>query len=173
MVCRSKQNYESYKGKFEVTMLLNTLYLAVMLPIEKRSDLHIKSRPMLDWLDENNIFNKHGNEFNCDDIVRYLRNGLAHFNIKVNNDEEKNISEIVIFAKNQDDAPPKSCTELCDDPKCKPKQFNADQDGSICTFSFTVKQLKDFTFSVIDSVLKDLSSDTRGQMCNSCSVVVS
>lgn len=39
VVCRSKKNLEEYHGNFEVTMLLNTLYMAVMYPMEKRDVL--------------------------------------------------------------------------------------------------------------------------------------
>ena len=39
IVCRSAKNLEDYHGKFEVTMLLNTLYITVMQSIENRRNL--------------------------------------------------------------------------------------------------------------------------------------
>jgi len=35
MICRSCQNLKDYQGKDEVTMLLNTLYMTVIMSIEK------------------------------------------------------------------------------------------------------------------------------------------
>ena len=46
VICRSKQNLHNSTGGYEVTMLLNTLYLAVMHPIERRSRINIEPEPI-------------------------------------------------------------------------------------------------------------------------------
>lgn len=99
IICRSYQNLKDYRGKYEVTMLLNTLYMTVMKSIENRGFLDVKTRPLADWLKKNEIVNKQGNDYNCDDIIRYLRNGLAHFNLQVNGNEGQ-IENVRITAKN-------------------------------------------------------------------------
>lgn len=50
IICRSYQNLKDYRGKYEVTMLLNTLYMTVMKSIENRGFLDVKTRPLADWL---------------------------------------------------------------------------------------------------------------------------
>lgn len=164
LICRSAQNLKNYRGQFEVTMLLNTLYIAVLHPIEKRDALHIKAKPISKWLHENGVVKTHGNEFYPDDIVRYLRNGLAHLNIEVENNvqnSEKIIGSIKINAKNQ---PSKSlCKVRCSDPKCLPKQY-LEEGGSICTFAFSINQLKEFTDFVIKFALEVLPNE----ICKDC-----
>lgn len=150
IICRSYQNLEDYNGKYEVTMLLNTLYMTVIKSAENRSVLHVKPRPLVDWLEKNNIVDKQENDYNHDDIIRYLRNGLAHFNIQVNGDGEK-ITTVLITAKNLKKEP--ICKQPCEKPKCVPRQLN-EKKGSICTFSFSVDQLKKFTEFVIKNSLK-------------------
>lgn len=151
IICRSDQNFKDYKGKYEVTMLLNTLYMTVMQPVEKRRDLHVKSAPLATWLKENKIVDVHDNDYTSDDIVRYLRNGLAHFNIQVNEDGTE-ISTVRITANNLRKGP--ICKQPCKNPKCQPKQFK-DYKGSICTFDFSVVQLKEFAQKVINSSLEN------------------
>jgi len=111
----------------------------------------VKSSHFTKWLEENGIVDKHGNDYNLDDVVRYLRNGLAHFNIKVNGDEGK-IENVRITAKNLKERP--ICKQPCDNPRCVPRQFTKNN-GSICTFSFSVDQLVRFMKLVINDSLMD------------------
>ncbi|MCL2220504.1 MAG: HEPN family nuclease [Chitinispirillia bacterium] len=174
VVCRSKTNLHLYKGEFEVTMLLNTLYLTVIHLVEKRKGLRIKSKKMVNWLNERSIIDMHGNEFNTDEIVQYLRNGLAHFNIKIDDSaalsERAEITGISIFGINEDDKV--KCKSPCEIRKCKPRQYqtnncdnNSSDKNSICTFRFTVKKLEEFTLDVINSALEKLDKSACSQDC--------
>ncbi len=159
IVCRSAKNLEDYHGKFEVTMLLNTLYITVMQSIENRKNLHIKSSKISNWLLDNGIINNCGNEFNSDDYIRYLRNGLAHFNIQVEDKVEggsRIIDKVLISAKNQEAK--SMCKMTCEVPKCIPKQFKIENE-SICIFVFTTDQLRLFTLFMIEYVLQVLPND--------------
>ena len=151
-ICRTKYNlkqYEKSKQPFEFTMLLNSMYMAVMYPLENRSELHLKSTWVAQYLKDNGLVNLHGNNFNSDDILRYLRNGLAHYNIEVIDDSGE-ISRVKIIAKNLPDKA--KCDPPCENPKCIPVQYNQVNDA-ICTFEFTVEQLRVFTNFVIDLML--------------------
>ncbi len=163
VICRSKQNLCAYQGEFEITFLLNTLYLVVMYPLEHRKNLHVKPKQIVDKLEALNTVNKCGNELNPDDIVRYLRNGLAHFNLKVDNGNCKdgNIQQIEIWAKNLPDKP--KCKTPCEDPKCLPPQYN-ELNGAICKFIFSVSTLKQFTEYMIELLLNTLD----GSACKDC-----
>ena len=158
IICRSKTNLDNYHGEFEVTMLLNTLYMTVMYPIEKRREIHAKSSEISKWLTDHGIVDNCGNQHNCDDIVRYLRNGLAHYNISVTGDP---IKDIRIEAKN---LPVRAaCKEPCTATKCIPTPLK-EVNRSICTFNFTIKTLKEFTEFLIEHSLQQIPDD----ICNQC-----
>lgn len=163
VICRSKKTLNDYNGDFEVTMLLNTLYMVVMYPLEKRKDLHIKGKNIAKYLEAQNVLDTCGNEYKTDDIIRYLRNGLAHFNIKVTSDRGVmgQISDIKISAKNLKVKP--KCQNPCETLQCQPQQYQ-EKDGAICIFNFNVKLLRDFTNYMIDAVLKALADD----VCKGC-----
>ena len=139
VICRSKKNLVNYQGDFEVTMMLNSLYLSLMYILEKRRELYFKTTKMIPFLKENNIVNDYNNCFTSEDIARCLRNALAHFNVEIANDPYgKRIETIRLWSKN---LPTKECCkEPCASPKCIPIQYNANTTGSICTFVFSVSQ---------------------------------
>lgn len=167
VVCRSKKNLDAYRGDFEITMLLNTLYLAVMYPLEKRDCLHMKAKKIARYLQEHGIVSTCGNEFQSDDMIRYLRNGLAHFNIEVNSDaaQDKQIRNIKIWAQNLKPKP--RCKNPCERPQCIPHQYcekKDDVNNAICEFTFTIESLKAFTDFIIENVLNTLEDD----VCYNC-----
>ena len=161
VVCRTKRNLENYCGEFEVTMLINSLYLSLMYAIENRKDMGFRAKDICKFLDENNIVDKHGNSFNSDDILRYLRNSLAHFNIKTDS-LNGSISEIKFWGRNQEEKT--ICKEPCDNPQCIPKQFSSNENGEICTFIFSIEKLKEFTGFVMKYILKKSTSE----VCAKC-----
>ena len=161
VICRSRKNFINYSGEFEVTMLINTLYMTVMFILENRRNLHfIKSKKILGWLAENDIVDKCGNDFSSDDTARYLRNGLAHFNIKII--EENGIIQRIRFdAKNRVDKT--ICKNPCSNPKCISKKLK-EKDEAICIFDFSKEQLNEFTQFIVEEVLSNLPSD----ICKKC-----
>ena len=161
VICRTLTNLKNYCGDFEETLLINSLYMAVMFPFEKRQHLHVKTKRIVQYLDARNIVDRHGNDFSCDDVIRYLRNSLAHYNIEVENDLGY-ISRVRLWGKNP---PPKAlCKSPCEKPLCIPEQFQANENGEICTFDFSTSELREFTIFVIQSVLEILTDD----ICQSC-----
>ena len=171
VVCRSKKNMESYKGEFEVTMLLNTLYLTLMHLTEKRNTLHFKSSIVVTKLKDFCSIDTCENEFNGDDIMRYLRNALAHFNIRVSGDQNEKISTIQLWGINPKERP--ICKEPCANPLCIPKQFKersvissttGEHAKAVCIFTFSTDGLKEFTEQIISYALSILPKD----ICSSC-----
>lgn len=178
VACRSYANLKSYQGNFEVTMLLNTLYMTVIQPIEKRDILHIKSKTIESWLyDEAVRIEKYENIITSDEMVQFLRNGLAHFNILVDpegadDDPEKDsISRICIYAL---DLVPKKCKDCERLVKRKWKHGKLkDNENAICSFEFTVEQLRRFVDLVYKlqsesfSIRTDIDEDIK-KMCAKC-----
>lgn len=151
VICRSKKNMEDYHGEFEVTMLLNTLYMTVMYPMEKRGEIHVKSKTIVPYLTEHGLVDYCGNQFQKDDVLRYLRNSLAHFNVKVASDPYgKRIESIKLWGIN-------STEEVTE-------KYKENKAGAICEFRFTVEQLRDFTYFIIESVLNGLPDG----ICHDC-----
>ena len=162
IICRSKKNFRDYKGNFEVTMLLNNLYLSLMYILEKREELHFKSSKIIPVLKEKEIVDLHNNDFTNDDIARYLRNALAHFNIEISNDPYGNkIEQIRLWSKNC--FVNKKCKDPCSNPKCIPIKYNSDKNGEICTFVFTVKQLKEYV-----EVVTNIALENPSLFCETC-----
>lgn len=162
IICRSCINLSHYCGEFEETLLINTLYMAVMFPIEKRSEYHIPmAKEVAKYLEGNGNVDLHGNQFSSDDIIRWLRNALAHYNIRVEYARNK-ISSIRLWAINRESKtickqPP------CKEPKCIPPQYKEDH-GEICTFTFTMAELREFTYFVVGRALNRLPDD----ICLNC-----
>lgn len=178
VACRSYANLKSYQGNFEVTMLLNTLYMTVIQPIEKRDILHIKSKTIESWLNDEAVrIEKYENIITSDEMVQFLRNGLAHFNILVDpegadNDPEKDsISRICIYAL---DRVPKKCKD-CE--RLVKRNWNHGKlkgnENVICSFEFTVEQLRRFVDLVYKlqsksfSIRTDIDEDIK-KMCAKC-----
>lgn len=153
-ICRSRENLKKYSGEFEVTMLLNTLYMSLMFVLEKRRMLNLKTAKVISFLKENGIADVHNNNFTNDDIARYLRNALAHFNIDVAPDPyNKRIEQIKLWGQNEPNKP--RCKEPCAQPRCLPQQYIANAEGEICSFTFSVEQLRKFVDLVTDAVSID------------------
>ena len=151
VICRSQKNLEHYQGDFEVTMLLNTLYFSLMFILEKRQLLNLKVTKVVPFLVDNNIVDTYNNPFNKDDIARYLRNALAHFNIKVSSDPyNKRIEQIVLWGKNEPNKP--RCANPCSQPQCLAEQFKESAEGAICSFKFSINQLRQFVNLVAEVV---------------------
>lgn len=165
IICRSKMIFESYNGDFEVTALLNRLYLSLMQVIEKRKKLDFSPKELVSYLKKEKIVDVHGNEFNDDDIARYLRNALAHYNIEVTDDPYwQKIEQIRLWGINIEDYI--KCKEPCSNPKCKPKQYKFDENDkhkAICTFTFTVPQLQKCVDVVTDKMLNN-----NEDICKNC-----
>ncbi len=155
VIKRSKINLENYKGDYEVTMLLNTLYMTLLHAIELRTKLHVKSKLLVKYLKDEEIVDMCENNFDSDEIIRNLRNGLAHLNIRTNSKDEKTITGIIISSKNNTITT--KCKE-CGNKNSLNKNYNEDDDGYICNFKFSIEQLRELTYLVIDSVLKDNES---------------
>lgn len=178
VACRSYANLKSYQGNFEVTMLLNTLYMTVIQPIEKRDILHIKSKTIESWLSDEAVrIEKYGNDITSDEMVRFLRNGLAHFNILIDPEgadgdpEKDSISRICIYALDQ-------VPERCKDCECLVKREwkhgkLKNNENVICSFEFTVEQLRRFVDWVYELQSKSFSKRTdidedMKKMCAKC-----
>lgn len=131
-------------------MLLNTLYLSLIFVLEKRQTLNFKTSKAIPFLKENGIVDVHNNCFNNDDIARYLRNALAHFNIDIAPDPyNKRIERIKLWGQNEPNKP--RCKEPCAQPRCLPHQYITNEEGAICSFTFSVQQLRQFVDLVTNS----------------------
>jgi hypothetical protein len=123
----------------------------------------------VDELEKIQVVNKHGNKFGCDEVVRYLRNGLAHLNIIVepSDGSEGEITKVIIYAKEQT-----ACNnDPCANPKClKLKQGCIDPNidiKSICTFTFPIKpdnELRKF----VDFFVKHALQCLGDEICTDC-----
>lgn len=163
IACRTKINLGNYSGEFETTNLLNTLLFALVYPIEHRRDMHIKPRKFAEYLRSQDIVDCCGNEFNDDDILRYLRNAIAHQNIYVSNDAYgKKIESIRLHAQNLPNKP--ACKNPCDSPNCYPRRYNENDYGAICVFLFSPNQLRDITEMMLNYILETLDESS----CESC-----
>ena len=153
VVCRSKYNLQNYRGEFEITMLINSLYLTVMHCIETKKIRQNSADKVVQWLRENNIISDGGNEFRNMKILRNLRNGLAHFNLKVPDPPKKDIDTIKIWVRPWSKA-----------DKSYQKFNDGEIENAICVFTFSANQLKSFTKYVIDLVLESLDD----KVCRDC-----
>lgn len=161
-ICRTVKNLHDYSGEFEITNLVVSLYFTVMRPIEKRGteqSVHIKSRHVVRYLEEQGILCKCGNEFSNDDIVRCLRNGLAHSHLKINSNasEENKIDRVLIWAINStlEDA----------------EQYNeVDIEGAkgICKFEFKISEDKNQLKEFAEFMFAEAQKKIPDGLCRDC-----
>lgn len=168
IVCRSKNNLENYDREFEFTELLNTLYFAVMYACEKRIDMHVKSAKVAAHLRENKLVDECGNRFEPDQMVRYLRNSLAHFNMEVASDPYGNLETVCLWGINASNYA--KCSQPCSQLRCIPEQFkekeiqvSAGNVKAICIFKFSVEELHEFVAFIYELVI---GNDTMCAECN-------
>lgn len=148
-VCRSAYISKSYTGPYDVTMWLNTMYLAVMQNLEKTAGSGLKSTPFKEMLLDMQstgdcVINQFGNNFDVDSLKRCLRNGMAHFNI-LTLTENGDTSKIVIYA-----------LKATNDGREHGTLFDGTNtiENVICSFEFTIAGIKRVAEYVISSVLQ-------------------
>lgn len=164
IICRTRSNLNHYRGSFEETMLINSLYIAVMFPLETRQKNGLaKAKKIAKYLKDHNLVDVHNNIFNADDIIRCLRKALAHYNVKIEN-ESHMISSIKLWSINRPNKPICKTECIWIPPRCLPTQYNANADGEICTFVFSMPELRSFTYYVIDQALSIASKS----ICSDC-----
>lgn len=104
LIERTRENYYSYTGNYEVTDLINSSLGLFVFPeqkfFEKISDDFV-SPELFDEL-KSNTENKYGEENNLKNICNHIRNGIAHFHLEFEA-KDNEISKIII-----NDKPPKS-----------------------------------------------------------------
>lgn len=164
IICRSRKNLEDYSGDFEVTMLLNTLYIAVMYPFEKRSDLHLKSKKIIPKLENIWHVKCFDNSFSTDDKIRYFRNALAHYSMEVAKEPcGEKIETIRLWGINAQKKSRRK--EQCDNPRSISKKYNTGDNGHIIEYTFSVDELRKFTDEVLNYMLDDVLPD---DICKNC-----
>lgn len=135
------------------------MYLAVMQNLEKTEGSGLKSTRLERMLSDMEkagecSIKRFDGSCDADSLKRYLRNGLAHFNI-LSLTENGDISKIVIYALKADN---------------DRRQYGTLPDGentienAICSFEFTIAGIKRVAEYVISSVLQ---AKTIPQ-CESC-----
>ncbi len=93
--CRTNTIIQRYSGEFDATLLLNCLLGMLVVPFEKNNhkfkvqELTGEITTMFTRLKEANCYDSFGNNYNDYDIIRYLRNTIAHFNVEFYSDEGK------------------------------------------------------------------------------------
>lgn len=152
VICRSRKNLQDYKGEFETTMLINSLYLTVMYCIETKKVPHKANSKIIEWLSQNDIINDGGNKFKREALLRQLRNGLAHFNLKTYAPEGTiNTIKIWVGRWTKKDN--------------RYQEFNDEEiTKAICVFTFSVDQLRTFTEYVTNIVLENIDYG----ICSNC-----
>lgn len=126
---RTKHLIESYKGEYEVTLLVNCCLGLLVVPKEK----HFNKIPDEEIPIKTGIWglNRESITVKCDQcgyslrhVIRRIRNGICHFNIKSIPDEHKNITSL----------------EICD--------------GKDFSVTLSIAQLQELALSLTDHVYK-------------------
>lgn len=163
-VCRSDKIRKEYSGDYGVTMLLNTMYLAVMQQLEKPEDSGITASGLIPKIREFGCeIDMYENEFCAKRIMKCLRNGLAHFNIIVMPDPYGKIEHIIIYAQKHDKEKCKTGSFTC---MAYDTKKSVTIENIICLFNFTVEALKKTTDYIIDKVL-----ERESEQCLRCDIM--
>jgi len=181
-VCRSKLIYDDYikeGGEFEVTMLLNTTLLTVVLPFDKtiRNKSSVLDRDKIgQWIEENGIFI--GENGNC--VGKHIKNSSCEQCKSLGQDNGKLgqcIEETGICIKIEMDDIKKNFRKNCVDYirnglahgniETKPTDSEISHviiTQSKCTLAFSIEKLEALMKLIVDMVLKDAPKD----ICDDC-----
>lgn len=101
---RTKANLENYEGDYEVTQMLNSAVGLIMIPQQCLS----KQLPNID-IDDSGVFgiykkdiSRSNGGYSIKNILRHLRNGIAHGHIAQNTVQNCRVETIRIQDKNDD-----------------------------------------------------------------------
>jgi len=159
-VCRSNYLRNIYCGNFGVTMLLNTMYLAVMQQLERIDGSGLKSKEIAEKLKEYGCSIQYCTDErpakDHEEVCRSLRNGLAHFNIFISPDPYDNIDSVVIYGMKEE-----AKEELRKEQDDKKRRLKA-KENYLYMFEFPIKSLERFTDYIIDRILMD------SEVCKNC-----
>lgn len=174
-ICRSIFCLNNYRGKYKVTLAINTMYLIVMNYNERKEGI-IKNEAMrrdiekdiVNWLNKRGIIITHDstdqksvpNLFSDKEVITNLRNGLAHLHIRVIGEPTKKIEQVKIWVT------PWS--------KKDKKQYSTFDDGAaeiedaMCIFAFSPKELKAFINFFANILLENIHVDPNKCDCKAC-----
>lgn len=174
-ICRSVSCLKHYRGKYDVTLAINTMYLIIVNYVERKDEI-IKNAvtqkeidvSIVTWLKDRDLIITHDctdekakpNEFDEKKVVKNLRNGLAHLHIKVIGEPNKCIEQVRIWV------PP---YYECDKKKYKVFDDNScGITGAMCIFCFTPKELKQFIYHSANTIMDRIPYDCTGCNCETC-----
>jgi hypothetical protein len=130
------------------------LYLTVIHLFEARGrgGDKICSTGVVDLLNKRGVMICTNSELDNFQIFAALRNGLAHLNIETENDSCGNISIVRIKSNKEIHEP--ICQVPCELKRCVDKNRRIDRNVIICTFIFSVEQLKGFYEDFVEYALE-------------------
>ncbi|MCX6555476.1 MAG: HEPN family nuclease [Candidatus Aminicenantes bacterium] len=105
---RTQDNLEKYSGKYEITNLINNCLGLIVIPKEFIID-NIEDYELLDseikyGISKTNINFENKNDYSLKNIIRHIRNGIAHGRIEQKSSEGK-IVGLRIFDCNKENSP--------------------------------------------------------------------
>lgn len=174
-ICRSIFCLNNYRGKYKVTLAINTMYLIVMNYNERKEEI-IKNEAMrrdiekkvVNWLNERGIIITHDstdpksapNPFSNEKVIINLRNGLAHLHVRVIGEPSGKIEQVKIWV-----------TPWAKEDK---KQYGTFDDGAagikdaMCIFAFSPKELRAFINFFANVLLEHIRVDPNKCNCEAC-----
>ncbi len=174
-ICRSIFCLNNYRGKYKVTLAINTMYLIVMNYDERKKELiksdavcHDVEKKIVGWLNARDIIITHDladpksapNLFSNKKVIANLRNGLAHLHVRVIGKPAGKIEQVKIWV-----------TPWTDWEK---KRYSTFDDGAaeikdaMCIFAFSPKELKSFINFFANILLENIHVDPNKCDCKAC-----
>lgn len=95
---RTLENNKIYNGKYEVTNLINSSLGLFIFPEQNFFDKILNEWVSPELLDEliTNTESTYEEPINLKNICKHIRNGIAHFRLKLMSNNSKEITEIII-----------------------------------------------------------------------------
>lgn len=162
-VCRTNKLIQEYNGRYDATMLLNCLLGLLVVPFEKYNN-YCKDEDrtsaiggMFDRLQADGKYNSYGNDYNDFEILRCLRNAIAHFHIESISDGNK-ISGFIFMAYGMN----KYCEAI--EASCRYKNIPSESREVVFKAELAIDDIKELAAFIKDYVL-DLEENRRCKNC--------
>jgi hypothetical protein len=162
-VCRTNDFIQKYNGRYDATILLNCLLGMLVVPFEKYNDFCRDDkrteviRDIFDVLQAEGRYNDYGNDYSNFQILRNLRNAIAHFNVK--SCSEGNQITSLIFTTYQMD-------KYCDliERDCPHKNIMPETMNIVFYAELKINELKELA-SYIKKYVLELEGKRKCQFC--------
>lgn len=164
-VCRTNKAIQEYAGQYDATVLLNCLLGLLVVPFERDNQCFRNTKKtgaiedFFTRVQNNGYCNYYGKEYTPFDLIRFLRNSIAHFNVDtVSQDGQIIAFSFFAYEMNQ------FCEEI--EADCRFKHVKKDDSPTIIfEVTLTLEEIKELA-NIIKTCVLEIKENKNCETCD-------